>query len=64
MIVASIEAELIIALSPKTPIPNNYALPLKCLLYIHYLVHFKKDQIKSLALINAMILAYTKKLNL
>lgn len=32
---------------------NNLALLLKCVLYIHYPIHFKKDQARVQALINS-----------
>lgn len=49
---------------------NNFALLLKYILYIYYLMRFKKDQAKIQTLIdssyevNAMIPAYTAKLGL
>lgn len=54
MIVASIKIEIIMVYISKILIPViNIFLPLKYVLYIYYMVHFKKDQIKAQTLINS-----------
>lgn len=53
MIVASIETVLAVVLSLKALILVNFSPPLKRVLCIYYLMQFKKDQAKTLALINS-----------
>lgn len=66
------EADLIMIFSPKTPMFVSNILPsLKFILYIHYLIQFKKNnKVKILTLIdsaseiNAVTSAYATKLGL
>lgn len=49
----SIEADLIVNLNFETLATSTNFLPLKCVLCIHYLILFKKNQIEVQALINS-----------
>lgn len=50
---ASMEVELAVVPSVKTlALATNVFLPLKCVLYIHYLVYFRKNKSNINALIN------------
>lgn len=66
----SIEAGLTVAPSLKVLVPDKSIPLFKRILYIYYLVRFKKDQAKCQVLINStseviiMTLAYTKWLGL
>lgn len=68
VIITSIEADLVVGLRPKSSTLNNFALPLKYMLYIYYSVQIKKDKAKIQALldsgnkINLMTLVYAAKL--
>lgn len=70
MIVASIKAKSVKALHFEVLASNKSILPLKYLLYIYNLVHFKKNQATIKLLIhfvnkvNKITLVYTKKLDL
>lgn len=71
MTIASIKAEPAVVSSFKGLAPAIDALlPFKCIPYIHYLVHFKKNQVKTQALIdsdskvNAITWSYVTKLGL
>lgn len=61
------EANLATGPSLEAPAPNNITLLLKCILYIYYLMQFKKNQAQIKTLIdfgnkvNVMAPAYTAK---
>lgn len=65
---ASIEASLLSALSLEASIPDNVILPFKYIIYIYYLMRFKKKQaiiqnlIDSGSKINIKTLVYVAKL--
>lgn len=68
MIELSIKTSLAVAPNFKIPAPNKPTLLLEHVLYIYYLIRFKKNQAESQALINynnkinAMIPIYIKRL--
>lgn len=66
----NMKIDLIVTSSFKVPVPDISTLQLKHIVYIYYLLYFKKDQAKIQALINSsngfniMTSAYAKKTNI